>query len=341
MDDLFPSERDTIYTPTAADPRTRINQRHALYELDSNAKTNIVAFSEFIHAVRPGIYEYKPTVSNIIDSLYFPAPLAGVPGSVHHEAFHALNDSTALFGLPLVSDSWQFREAYEKDLAALGGYEGAYEKDYAYYARPDNPSDGRHEAFSELGAEAMNAGRYGLDMAHDWPNTYAYVRQFLREATVASSTGTANFIRFLDTIREKKPRHAANEPYVNPQLSRNLLVIMKNRPAASVKDFAAWISVTDPRIVQRAIEDENFSALHSDPFADDKTRGRFLAGILAEPTSKAYFLRRFDWRLSGLLEQATKNGCEEAAQALTEAGAIPPGRPRGGKPKSPGEPPPP
>ena len=170
---VLPNEKKPIWEPVSYDQRIYLNHSEGVYfpELKQALITEYL-LSHTVDQESGG----TPMIRNILDHKWMRSENRG--HAVKHEVGHALS---ALFGLPggqRLSECASFREAYEKDIAAMGGRE-VVEGRYDYYARDDEAA-GREETFAELWAISMSH-KMPPKMASDWSHSYKWIQQFNRE----------------------------------------------------------------------------------------------------------------------------------------------------------------
>jgi hypothetical protein len=97
--------------------------------------------------------------------------------SVLHESSHGVDNVVKKITGWSVSESDAFLTAYGQDLKNLGGFEGASEKGYLYYANAENPALGIQELFADLSAH-KHAGAMDSQFYNDFKNSGEYVSEF-------------------------------------------------------------------------------------------------------------------------------------------------------------------
>ncbi len=100
----------------------------------------------------------------------------GVSGySVLHESSHGIDNVVRKMTGKGISESDDFAKAFHTDLTNLGGYNGAAEKGFLYYANPLDELSGKKELYAELSALKYANGANNDAFSQSGANTAAYV----------------------------------------------------------------------------------------------------------------------------------------------------------------------
>ncbi len=133
-----------------------------------------------------------PNVQTLMEGAWQRKPPGEYAKVLRHEAGHALDfalDNTTRNGLwSCLSSCPSFKEAYEKDVAALGGIKAAAEKGYKYFVvygeSLTNPEieveeiRARREIFAEMWSEQYGGSVCGKKVERDFPAVAAWMRSF-------------------------------------------------------------------------------------------------------------------------------------------------------------------
>jgi hypothetical protein len=138
-----------------------------------------------------------------------------------HELGHALD-----YHLGEPSKNNWFREAYEKDIAALGGIQGAKNKGWDYYVQEGNPALGYAETFAEI-FSLLNGGERNNPITAAFPSTTKAIKHYMAKFELEAAQGPKAIQRFINaTFDESTPlveTTIENYKLVTNQLEADLL----------------------------------------------------------------------------------------------------------------------
>ncbi|MDD3371152.1 MAG: hypothetical protein PHE27_04920 [Alphaproteobacteria bacterium] len=171
MSDVWSSEEARKFRPPPSkeDSRTEINQSSARYwGID-----NTIGIAQHYYVADNPADNNQLTMRGIITGAWrVRRSKESVATSLRHEIGHAFDQN---MGEP--SRTQSFREACEKDIAAMGGLTQAYRNGWGYYIRKDNREKGQMEAFAEIWA-VLNGGEDKKGILSAFPNAAKWVATY-------------------------------------------------------------------------------------------------------------------------------------------------------------------
>jgi len=179
QDDNAPDRAGEFFKPSQDDWRVHHSQSAGWYNFDKNR----IKISQYVFdaSIKPDVGQRPDMANLLLTQTWKILSYKRLGNTLRHEFGHAIDRN-----FNTLSDTREFQDAYSKDLAALGGIDGAREKGFGYFVQDDV---GRKEAFADVWAELHGGGCKGRKILKAFPSCAQYVKDFQAKFEEAYQVG--------------------------------------------------------------------------------------------------------------------------------------------------------